>query len=169
MIPIQVKNAIQFLSNPKYHFERIHEQNFEKSTANHIWLVLSMGTFAALFNLIFYILKSAYLNIFVNIDINYWRMINYSFGRSISIFFFYLFAATFLLFGLSVILKPFMPKIKYEMLLSILFYAFIPLLLFGWIPANPLPFLVWSLFLLFIGLRSYRSVHIKKESILQRD
>jgi len=109
------------------------------------------------------------LDLFLNIDINYWRMINYAFGVGASIIFFYIFAGTFLIFFISIILKPFFRKMKYVDLLRLLFYSSTPILLFAWLQFNALPLVIWSIFLFITGIKSYKSITIKKHSIQRRD
>jgi len=169
MIVGLLKKAFRILSNPKKEFEDLSNRTFESVIGDYIKLLISVAIVAGLSSLIYAISRAVYLDLSLDIDIQYLRMMNYSFGRSASLFFFYIFAGTFLLFFISIILKPFIKKTKYTSLLKILFYSLTPLLLFSWLFSNPLPLLIWSLFLLIVGIKDHKSVQIKQNSIDKRD
>ena len=130
-------------------------------------MLLLVAIIAGLANFLFFLLRALYLDLFVTVDIQYMRMINYSLSTSSSIILLYLFAGTFILFFISVLIKPFIRKVKYTELLKILMYSMAPLLLFGWL-FIPIPFIVWSLFLLFVGLKTYKTTFIRKDSVHNR-
>jgi hypothetical protein len=169
MIIKQIKRGLNILLRPEKEFKEINKHSFEKAVADYMKLLVSVGIVAGLLHLLFSIIKAFYLDLFLKIDIDYWRMINYTFSRSISIILFYIFAGTFLVFLISIILIPFFRKIKYVDLLRLLFYSLIPILLFAWLQFNPIPFAIWSIFLFIIGVRSYKSTIIKKDSIKKRN
>ena len=162
-----VRKTIFILSDPKSAFQELEKQSLESVVVFYMRMLLLVSLVAGIFNFLFPLLRAFYLDIFVVIDIQYWNMINYSISRSSSIIFFYLFAGTFIFFLISVLIRPFTTKLKYPELLKVLMYSMAPLLLFGWLP-TPTPFIIWSLFLLIIGIKSYNSPPIKKDSIHNR-
>ena len=164
-----IKRALRILSSPKKEFEDLNKRTFESVVGDYAILLVTVAILAGLSSLIYSIARALYLDMSLDISIQYVRMINYSIGRSMSLLFFYLFAGTFLLFFLSMVLRPFLKRMKYISLLKILFYSLTPLLLFSWFLSNPLPLVIWSLFLLITGIKTYKSEHIKKNSIKKRD
>ncbi len=169
MIIKQIKRGFNILLNPNKEFKNISKIKFEEAVADYFKLLVSVAIVAGIANFIIALIKAAFLDITLNIDIQYLRMINYSIGRATSLVFFYIFAGTFILFFVSIILRIFIRKVKYVDLFRILFYSLMPLLLFGWLPFNQVPLLIWCSFLLAIALRQHRSVKVKKGSINQRD
>jgi len=163
-----VKKTVSILSNPEKEFHNLENKSLESVVGYYMRMLLLVAITAGIFGFLFSLFKAAYLDIFVTIDIQYLRMINYSLSRSASYIFFYLFAGTFLLFFLSVLMNILIRKLKYTDLLKIIMYSTAPLLFFGWIPALALPFIVWSLFLLIIGIKTYKTKSIKKDSINNR-
>ncbi len=164
-----IKKSLNLLLNPKREFEALNKRSFESVIADYMYLLIAAALLAGVFNFIFSLLQALYLDISVNISIQYFRMINYSIGKSTSLIFLYLFAGTFLLFFASLILKIFLRKIKYTSLLKISFYSLAPMLLFGWVLVNPLPLSVWSMFLLFTGIKTHKYAQIDKDSIERRE
>ncbi len=162
------RTAVLILSDPKHSFKELEKKSLEEVVGFYMRMLLLIAIAAGIFSFLFSIIRALYLEIFVSIDIQYIRVINYSVSRSSSILFFYLFAGTFILFFLSILIMPFVRKLRYAELLKVLMYSLAPLLLLGWIPPTPLPFIVWSLFLLITGIRQYHSKLIKKESIDNR-
>ena len=169
MIIKHIKRGLNILLRPQKEFSEINNHSFETAAANYTLLLITVGIAAGVFNLLFSLIKAFFLDLFLNIDINYWRMINYAFGVGASIIFFYIFAGTFLIFFISIILKPFFRKMKYVDLLRLLFYSSTPILLFAWLQFNALPLVIWSIFLFITGIKSYKSITIKKHSIQRRD
>lgn len=168
MIKPQIKQAISILKNPEKEFRDLGRRHLESLVVDYMRLLIAVAIAAGLFNFFFSLSKSAYLDIFANIDVQYLRMLNYSMGRSVSIAFFYVFSGTFLLFILSVILKPFFRRIKYTNFLGIIFYSMSPLLLFGWISSSQIPLGIWSVFLFAVGVKSSKNLPLRKNSIQQR-
>jgi len=165
-----IKRGFGLLSNPENGFKDLQKRQFEVVLGNYLILLLSVSVLTGVVSFLFYLGKAAYLDVLMEIEIEYLRMLNYSMGRSTSLMFFYLFAGTFFVFILSLILAPFFRKMKYVRLLSIIFYSLSPFLLFGWIPIFSMPLLIWSIFLFVVGVRSERfNEKIKKDSIKQRD
>jgi len=123
------------LANPEREFENINKRSLEKILEDYIKLLLASGLLAAVIAFIFI-------------------LINYSAGISGSLFFFYLFAGTFLFFLLSLIIRIFVRRIKYTRLISVLCYSLSPILLIGWISNKLILALgIWSAFLLIVGIR----------------
>ncbi|RME30757.1 hypothetical protein D6789_04660, partial [Candidatus Woesearchaeota archaeon] len=80
-----------------------------------------------------------------------------------------LFLGTFGLFLVSIPIAPFL-RAKYTRVLSVLFLALTPLLLFGWLYMFAPALGIWSVILLFIGTRVQRRARkVKRTSIQQRD
>jgi hypothetical protein len=169
MIIKQIKRGMVILASPRQEFTRLNKISLEEVVADYFRLLIAAGIAAGVFNLIYSLLRSLYLDIFVNITIEYWRMLNYSLGRSVSLIFLYLFAGTFLLFFLSIILKPFIKRVRYISLIKILIYSLMPFLLFSWFFQNPAPLAIWSLFLFIAGIKNYNDIKIKKDSINKRE
>jgi len=164
-----IKRGIRILSNPKEEFGNLNERTLESVVSDYIQILVLVAIVAGASSLIYSISRSIYIDLFLNVDMQYLRMINYSFGRSTALIFFYIFAGTFLLFFLSIILKPFLRNMKYISLLKIIFYSVTPLLFFSWLVSNPVPFVIWSLFLMVIGIRAHKSINIKEDSIHKRE
>lgn len=169
MIIKPIKNGLRILSSPKQEFESLNSRTFESVVWDYAILLLAAAVASGLASLIYAIARAFYLGLTLNITIQYLRMINYSIGRSTSLIFFYLFAGTFLLFFISMALKPFFRRIRYTSLLKILIYSMTPLLFFSWFLPNPLPLGIWSIFLLTIGIKSHKPLEVKKDSIQKRD
>lgn len=169
MIKEAIKRGIRILSNPKKEFENLNSRTFEPVVGDYMQLLVLVAVLAGFASFLYSLGRAIYLDFFLNVDLHYLNMLNYSLGRSASLSFFYLFAGTFLLFFLSLILKLSFHRVKYISLLKILFYSLTPFLLFSWIFPNPLPLLIWSVFLLSIGIRNHKSFHVKEDSIHKRD
>lgn len=169
MVLEQIKRGFRILLSPNKEFKILSKRTLEQVIKDYIFLLISVAIIAATVNFLFLLLKAVYLDLFVNIEIEYFRMINYSLARSGSLLFFYLFAGSFLMFFVTAILRPFFRKIKYADLFKILFYAFTPILLFSWMQFNPIPLFIWGLFLFIAGLRNHKHFQVKKDSINQRD
>ena len=153
MIKLQINQAIRILKNPEKEFGELSRRPLESLVGDYMRLLIAVSIAAGLFNFLFSFSKSAYLDLFANIDVQYLRMLNYSIGRSVSIIFFYVFSGTFLLFVFSAILKPFFRRIKYTNFLGLILYSMSPLLLFGWIASSQIPLGIWSLFLFAAGIK----------------
>jgi len=164
-----IKSGIRILFNPEKEFRLLNKRSLEPVVWDYTIVLAASAVMAGIFNLTFSIAKAFYLDLFVDISIQYPRMINYSIGRSASIIFFYLFAGTFLLFFLSLLLRPLFRNINYTSLLKILIYSAMPVLLFGWFLANPLPLAIWSIFLIYTGVKSHKHTKIRKDSIEMRE
>lgn len=164
-----IKFGICLLSNPEKGFRETGKSTFEETVSYYAWLLVAVSITAGVFNFLYSLAKAAYFDLFFEVDINYWRMVNYLTGRSTSITFFYIFAGTFLLFIISIILISFLPSLKYVNLLKILFYSATPLLFFGWIPYSAIPLVAWSLFLFLNGVKASKNIHINKNSINYRE
>lgn len=169
MIKEPIKRGIRILSNPKKEFENLNSRTFESVVGDYMQLLVLVAVLAGFASFLYSLVRAIYLDFFLNVDLQYLNMLNYSLGRSASLIFFYLFAGTFLLFFLSLILKPLFHRVKYISLLKILFYSLTPFLLFSWIFSNPLPLLIWTAFLVAIGIRNYKHFYVKEDSIHKRD
>jgi hypothetical protein len=152
-----IVQGFRTLYNPKKEFEELNSRSFEELAEDYILLLLAAGVVAGVMSLAYRIIYAAYLTIAKGMNIDYWRLLNYTAGNSISMFFFYLFAGTFLLFIITMILRIFVRGIKLTKMLSVMLYAITPMLFFGWVaPAMFLPLIIWSLFLLWAGVKALR-------------
>lgn len=164
-----IKKSINVLLKPETEFSKLKDKSFEDVVKDYIIVLISFAIIAGVLLFILSYIRAVYLDIFVNIDIQYLRMLNYAGGIATSISFFYIFAGTFIAFFMTIILRIFIRKMKYTSLFAILLYSLYPLILFGWIPFNPLPLIIWSIFLFIIGVKSYKITITDKNSINQRD
>jgi len=168
MIKKTIKKSINIISNPKKEFEELNKKSFDAVVWDYLILLLIVSVAAGIFSFLFSFLRAIYLDIFLNASIQYYRMFNYSLGRSTSLMFFYMFMGTFFMFLVSIILKPIFHRIKYNSLLKIILYSLTPFLMFSWLFSNPIPLLIWSLFLTYTGIKTHKSQHIKQDSIKKR-
>ena len=169
MIKKHIKLGIAILSNPEKGFQETEKFTFEETVNYYVRLLVALSIIAGVFNLLYSLIKAAYFDLFLKVDINYLRMINYLIGRSTSIIFFYFFAGTFLLFIFSIVIMIFLPRVKYVDLLKILLYSTTPLLFFSWISYSLIPLIAWSLILFVNGIKTKRKFHIKNDSISHRE
>jgi len=169
MLKGQIKKGIKILLNPEREFKLLNKRSLEPVVLDYAAMLVAAALLAGIFNLAFSILKAFYFDLLVDVNIEYLRMINYSVGRSVSIIFFYIFSGTFLLFFASLLLRLFFRKIKYTSLLKILLYSAAPLLLFGWFLSNPFPLAIWSIFLVYTGIKNHKHIKIRKNSIEMRE
>lgn len=169
MLIKSIKRGSRLLIDPQKGLEQLNKLSFESVVGNYMWLLIAVAIAASITNLLFSVGKAVFYDLSVNIDIQYWRMLNYSLGRAFSLLFFYIFAGTFLIFFISMLLRPFFRKIKYTDFLRIISYSLTPLLLFAWLPFNQIPLVIWSIFLFVFVIRSYKSIEVKKGSVQQRD
>jgi len=154
LLKTAIIQGFRILSNPDKEFKEINNRTLEKVLEDYIKLLLASGLLATVVSFVFIIVYSTYLNIFRGVNIGYWHLINYAAGISGSIFFFYLFAGTFLFFLISLIVKLFVPRLKYTKLIAIICYSLSPILLFGWISTKlVLALCIWSIFLLIVGIK----------------
>ena len=160
--------GLGILSNPETAFCELENSTLEYVVSYYMTLLVASSIASGLANFIFSLLKSAYLSIFLNANVNYWTLINYLLGVSVLLVFLYIFTGTFILFLISIALKPFFYKIRYVNLLKILLLSLTPFLLFVWIPFSPYPLIIWSSFLFAVGIKSHKITDIKRDSIRQR-
>jgi hypothetical protein len=164
-----IKKNIEIIKEPKKEFSKLSKITFESVIGNFFIMLLCTAVVAGIVAFIVYIARAIYLDMALSADIDYIRMINYSFGRVVSIVFFYIFAGVFILAMVSWLLKIFV-KIRYTELLKIIFYSLSPILLFSWIPLSPYPLFIWTIVLFSIGVSTHKTgKKVKKSSIEQRD
>lgn len=152
-----INKAFMIVRNPEREFINLEKRTFEKVLEDFAKLVLLSGLFAGIANFIYSLLNALYLQIFKNVSIEYMRLVNYSLGVSTSTFFFYLFAGSILMFVISLLIKTIFYRwtagMKLTQLLSIVFYASSPVLLFGWISSKlAIALLVWTAVLIATGI-----------------
>jgi len=156
------------LSNPEKAFSELENYSFE-DVVSYYTIMLALTSFVAgILNFLVSIIKAIYFDIFIDVDVKYLAMLNYTLSVSTSLMFLYIFLGTFILFFISILLIPFFPKIRYTSLLKILLYSMSPFLVFVWIPSSSFPLLIWCIFLLVIGIKSHKIVKIRSGSIKQR-
>ncbi len=155
MLKEPIKEAIDVMSFPGKSFGKASKVSFEKSLGNHMLRVLIAGFSGLGFNLLFGLIRALYFQIFFSADVNYWNVVNYSLGMGISIFFFFVFAGSFILFAVALLLRPFNRKLKFIEHIKIVIMSSSPVVLLGWIPALAPSAGIWSLLLFFIGKKDY--------------
>ena len=145
-LPVKIvslwKERYQFLKNPI-----MKQQSFETSLRDYLYLLIVVSIIAGTLYFLISIGRAAYYDIFLDATVQYLRLLNYAAGAMMAILFFYFFAGTFLLFILSMFLLPIYKKAKYTKLLTVIFLALSPVLLFGWIPILLPGLFVWSIVL----------------------
>ena len=164
-----IKRALAILVNPEKGFKKSESRSLEQVTGDYLKLLLAVGLLAGVVRLLYAIGRAVYLEIFLDVEIQYWRMLNYSLGQATSMLFFYVFAGTFLLVSVAFILRLFTPRVRFFDLLKIVLLSMSPVLLFSWIPLLPFALFIWAAFLFVIGVRHHRSIEVRKDSIKQRD
>ena len=170
MIIRAIKEFFSVLVNPEKAFFSLKKKTLEDVVRDYFIILLIAGLVTGIVQFIVAYINAFYLDIFFSTNINYWQLSNFFFGRATSIIFLYLFIGVFIIFFLSIILKAPFRRIKYTLLLKILFYSLAPLLLFSWIPLSTISLIIWSIFLFFVGIKQYNtSAKIDKNSINYRD
>jgi hypothetical protein len=145
--------AISILKSPEKEFSYIEKKGLNNILGDYLVLLLISGFFAGSSTFLLNVFKSLYFDFFLRAEIDYFGMLNYSIGIAVSVFFLYIFLGTVFLLILSFTLKLIFLKMDYIKLLKSIIYSAMPLLLFGWIPKTVPPLILWSLFLLVIGLK----------------
>lgn len=164
-----IRQAGLVLQNPEREFRRIPARTFEAIVVDYVLLLLASSAAAFVVSLAYSVLRAAYLDLFKVVDIHYWRMLNFATGTAVSLFFFTVFAGTFLVFFLSLLIRPFGRGLKYTRQLSVLLYALSPLLLFSWIPAFHAGLFLWGGVLLAVGLRLAPAARVALNTIQERE
>ena len=160
--------GLRVLSNPERAFSELKNYSFEDVVSYYMIMLVLTSFVAGIVNFLVSIIKNVYFDIFINVDVKYLAMLNYTLSVSASLMFLYIFVGIFILFFISILLIPFFHKIKYIDLLKILLYSMSPFLVFVWVPFSYFPLLIWSIFLLVTGIKSHKIVKIKSNSIKQR-
>jgi len=169
MIRDVLKNRIVLLREPSAGVKREMARDFEGSLYEYLIFLIAIGILAAVVSFIASVAKSVYYDVFYSADIQYMNMLNYAVGRANGLLFFYLFAGTFMLFAVSLLLHWFV-KARYVRLLQLIFASLTPVLLFGFLPSLALAFLAWSLVILLSNVSLARETgNAKRGSIKQRD
>ncbi len=158
-------SGFEALREPRQAQLRALEEPIEDALGNHMRRVLTAGVAAGLFSLIFSVAQALYLQQIKHVDIAFGRLLNYYSGIAFGTFLFYVFAGTFLLFLLSVVIRLFVRQVPFWTLIKLLCIAMVPVLLFGWIGRGvALALLVWSAFLLVSGILTVRSASSAKRT-----
>lgn len=158
------------LRNPSQSLEWVRKSSLESYLVEYLRLLTITGIAAGIASIVLDIGKVVYLNIFSDVEIQYWRMLNYALGNATSMVFFALFFGTFVFFVLSLIVAPFVRHIKYADVVKLLAYSLTPVLLFGWIVLLIPGLLVWSLFIFSNASRNYKKKSaVKRGTIEERE
>jgi hypothetical protein len=169
MIIDLIKKGVNVLKNPEKEFQLLKKRTLESVIFDYLWLLLFLASLTSIVNFFITIVNAVYFDIFLTLDVNYLRLIDYSFTMLLGTIYFCLILGTIFSFFLSIVLKFFITKIKYTELLKIICYAFFPILLFGWIPKVLYGIWVWSLYLLIVGIKIYKTNYaVRKKSIEYR-
>lgn len=163
-----LSEGLRILYDPKKAFEILGAKSLDEVVHNYILTIIVVGIGAAIAHFIFQISQAVYLDLSRVIDINYLHTLNYAAVRLSSIFFFYLFAGTILVIFFALVANYFKKKLKFVDLLKVIMYSITPLILFGWISANPAPFVIWAIFLFVMGMKHYNPLVVSRNSIHQR-
>lgn len=164
-----IRRGMRVLRQPDEEFSKIPERKFEEDLTDYLWLLIMVGVLAGIAILALWLGRALFYDLIREVNVHYVRALNYALGGMTATTFFYLFAGTFLLFFLSLLLRPFTGSAKYTQELQGLFYALSPILLFGWVlPAIP-GLLLWSVVLYAFGLKRLRAMSIEKGSIKERE
>ncbi len=165
-----IKRRIELLKNPEKDFELLKKATFESEVFDYSKLLCITSLAAAATTFIISLAKVIYLDVFLTVEINYSRFINYGAGQSIMLAYFYIIAGTAGIFIASAFLRPFYRKMKYVELLKVMLHSTTPLLLLGWFPGLIIPMLLWSVILFSSGIKAYKDgIRIEKSSIEHRE
>jgi hypothetical protein len=165
----KIKKRLLTLMNPEQEFKELKRTTLEQSVSEYLKSLLLLCVLTGAYIFVTDLAKVFYFSIFNKLEVNYLFMLNYLMGKITSTMFFYLFAGTFIVFFISIILRIFLRKIKYMDLLQIIFMSLTPVLLFGWITQALAALFIWSIFLLWLGARTYKEKRIPKKSIQNRN
>ena len=168
MLKQNILKGLNILLNPQKAFVELQDSTFEDVVGYYTILLVFVSISAGIAAFFLSLAKTAYYDLFFEVNVVYSRVINYLVGRSVLLMFLYIFLGTFILFFASVALKLFFGKMKYTVLLKIMLVSLTPFLLFAWIPYAPLALLVWSIFLFYTGISNHMPTKINKRSIKNR-
>ena len=73
-----IKERFRLLVNPERGFKDLGEHKFESSVSDYLKLLGLLALLVGIYNLSFSVLKSLYFDIFQNLGVNYWFMLNYA-------------------------------------------------------------------------------------------
>lgn len=147
-----ITEAFKTISASAKEMERLKKRSLEEVLEQYIKLLLASGALAAIFSIIVAFAKAAYYDLLRGLTVEYLRLLNYTLSLAAGTFFFYLFVGTFGLAILSALIYPF-ARLAYTRLVQVLCVATMPVLLFGWLaPRLATALLLWSLYLLLLGI-----------------
>ena len=72
------------LINPEKEYAKRQKESPETAVADYFKLLILVGLVGAIFNFLFGILRAAYYDIFLRVDVKYLRLVNYLGGISFS-------------------------------------------------------------------------------------
>ncbi|NTV23264.1 MAG: hypothetical protein HGA85_02725 [Nanoarchaeota archaeon] len=140
-----------FLKNPKTGLSKLETKSLDTILGNYLTVLLLSSIVAGLSTFILGISKSAYYHYVLKAKVDIAAAVNYSAGISISLFFFYLFLGTVIVFILSILLGMILRK-PLVYCLRLLMLSMSPFLLFGWLPLVGYSLVIWVLYLVAIGI-----------------
>lgn len=127
----------------------------------YILLLLASGLLAAVVSLLYSMGQGAYYQIIDQVTVDYLKLLNYSLSIAAGTFFFYLFAGTFLLAVVGLVLRAFV-KLRFIELVKILCVAITPVLLLGWLSQRlAIALLLWAIILLIMGVKGRQKTGAK--------
>lgn len=149
-----IRRGVRICVDTERRLANAEKETLEGILEAYIKLLLLSGVAAAAATFLWQLLKAAFYDVVRGVTVDYLNLANYTFSVSAGTFFFYLFAGTFGLGILSLLLSPFF-RMKYTRLVKILCDATMPVLLFGWPTPNlAWALFVWSLVIFIVGVRS---------------
>jgi hypothetical protein len=151
-----VKQGFRLVADSERELGRLERRTLEEVLENHVLLLLASGFLAATVSLLFSMGQGAYYNLIDQVTVDYLKLLNYSLTIAAGIFFFYLFAGTFLVGVMAFLLRGLIRR-RYVEVVKLLCAALTPVLLFGWVAQRlAIGFLAWTLVLLVIGAHAAR-------------
>lgn len=158
MLRAPIRRAWSAVTEPKRSMDELDGTTLETMLGDYCKLLLASGALAGLTAFVVAFVRSFYLDVVRNVHIEYFNLANYYAGIATGIFFFYLFAGTFLFFLLTLVVWAANRPVEYTRIVKAASLGMSPILLFGWIDgAFASSLLLWSAIILVIGVRAARS------------
>ena len=149
----KIKYAINILKSPEKELKKLDNILLDTILGKYLILLLISSIFSSILIFLIRILRSVYFDIFLNTNVDYIGLLNYSAGYAVSLFFLYLFIGTIGLFLISVVIKLIFSKKKFVNIIKLLLISLTPVILFLWIPTAAPYLLIWSLFIFLLGIK----------------
>jgi len=148
------------LYDPLAAFTALKSRSLEQVLGDYLLLLLCSGALGAVFYLLTSVGRAVYYHFVLGAQVEYIRLLNYAGGAAMAIFMLFLFAGTFLLFFIVLVLRLFFRQGSFVEFLRIALYSLSPVLLFGWVLPVVLAMFVWAAVLLV----SYRQTFVHMET-----